>query len=115
AWRPRSRRVDAGRFAIVRFARAARCALRTLRFAAWTCFVLAMHFSYPRSFECTPVSDTMFSVWRRGTFHPLRVTHARPVLAHVAARHPAQRMTRRGMDDGEIEVADEQRQRGEHE
>src|SRR5207302_4453142 len=41
--------------------------------------------------------------------------HARPVLAHVAARHPAQRMTRRGMDDGEIEVADEQRQSREHE
>src|ERR1700688_2923565 len=40
--------------------------------------------------------------------------HAGPVLTHAAERHPAQRMARRGMEDGEIQVADEEPERDEH-
>ncbi len=50
---------------------------------------------------------------RRG--HPPRMVGARPVLAHRAHRHPAQRMPCRGMDDREVEMPDEQSGRHERE
>jgi hypothetical protein len=43
---PSSRRVDAGRFAIVRLLLAPACAFLTLRFAAWTCLVVAIVASF---------------------------------------------------------------------
>src|SRR5262245_26813697 len=47
---PRSRRVEAGMWAIVRFRFAADCALRTFRFAACACFLVAIGFLLP----CSP-------------------------------------------------------------